>query len=124
MYQTYSQYCDSRYSLLVNNTYLSVPNACPLSCNTCISVQRMNEMNPLTDTKNDGNATMIEEEYITASTMTTNFQQNTIFSRSEKCFDKRDDCLLQKQYGFCEIFNEKYPYDCTRTCNPDCISQS
>ncbi len=41
--------------------------------------------------------------------------------QEKKCFDKRDDCLMQKAYGFCRIFNEKYPDDCVRTCHPDCV---
>ncbi len=70
-----------------------------------------------------------EEDYTTESTIkgsssTTTFEQNIIFSRSETCFDNRDDCLMQKAYGFCDIFNEKYPYDCIKTCNPDCASSS
>ncbi len=115
----------------MNNTYLSVPEACALSCNKCASTQRVNEMNPLPEAKDDSDnttTTTIGEEYTTESTTSVEMQAmpglNIIFSRSEKCFDKRDDCLLQKQYGFCPILNEKYPYDCTQTCNPDCVSQS
>ncbi len=106
----------------MNNTYLPVPDACPLSCNKCVSTQRANEMNPLAEIKDDDDEAMVEQEYTTESTTT--FGQNIIFSRSKKCFDKRDDCLRQKQCGFCEIFNEKYPYDCTQTCDPNCASQS
>ena len=112
----------------MNNTYLPVPDACLLSCNKCIPVQRADEMSPLAETQDDGNVTMMADEYTTESTTTTTttiyIEQNMIFSRSNKCFNKRDDCLLQKQYGFCEIFNDKYPYDCRQTCHPDCASQS
>ena len=114
----------------MNNTYLSVPDACALSCNKCVSTQRSNEMNSLPETNDDtDNVTMIVEEYTTESTTSIVVEPamaglNIIFSRSVKCFDTRDDCLLQKQYGFCPIFNEKYPYDCAQTCNPNCASQS
>jgi hypothetical protein len=47
-------------------------------------------------------------------TIRTNIQQT-------KCVDRREDCLMQKAYGFCGIFNEKYPEDCVKTCHPDCI---
>ncbi len=50
--------------------------------------------------------------------MSTTIQTNI---HQDKCIDKRDDCLMQKAYGFCEIFNEKYPDDCIKTCHPDCI---
>ena len=41
-------------------------------------------------------------------------------STKSHCVDQRDDCSMQKAYGFCRIFNEKYPDDCRKTCNPDC----
>jgi hypothetical protein len=41
-----------------------------------------------------------------------------------KCIDRRDDCSMQKAYGFCRILNEKYPDDCVKTCHPDCTDFS
>lgn len=132
-YQTSSEYCNSRFSLLVNGTHLPVPDACQLSCNRCAIANRSSEMPPALAMRDDAVATMIAEEFTTDSTTTTTttststttpFRPNIIFSRIEKCFDKRDDCSLQKEYGFCTIFNEKYPDDCTQTCHPDCASDS
>ncbi len=120
----------------MNNISLTVPQACRLSCSICSAPQRLSDINPSVKSQDDGIPTVMEEEeYTTESTTTsssstttttttTTFEQNIIFSRSEKCFDKRDDCSMQKEYGFCEIFNEKYPYDCIKTCHPDCASDS
>ena len=67
--------------------------------------------------------TTISSTTTTTTTTTTNYVGlNIIFSRMAQCIDIRDDCLLQKQYGFCRILNEKYPYDCMKTCHPSCVS--
>ena len=125
-YQTSSEYCNSRYSLLVNNTYLPVPDACQLSCNKCVNANRLSELPAISALRENEAGTVIAGELTPENTTTTTtiIAANMIFSRIEKCFDKRNDCLLQKQYGFCNIFNEKYPYDCTQTCHPDCASDS
>ncbi|CAF3658898.1 unnamed protein product, partial [Rotaria sp. Silwood1] len=117
IYQNHSEYCLNRYTILVDDTWLPVPEACRRSCNQCVPIKQSNDRRSLD-----------EQEYVPenmtttlSSTMTTEISRlNIIFSREEKCFDKRDDCLMQKACGFCVIFNEKYPNDCVKTCHPDC----
>ncbi|CAF4740393.1 unnamed protein product [Rotaria sp. Silwood1] len=117
IYQNHSEYCLNRYTILVDDTWLPVPEACRRSCNQCVPIKQSNDRRSLD-----------EQEYVPenmtttlSSTMTIEISRlNIIFSREEKCFDKRDDCLMQKACGFCVIFNEKYPNDCVKTCHPDC----
>jgi hypothetical protein len=114
IYQLRNEYCDNRYTILVDNNFLPVPQACQRSCGQCISVQRLKDISSLFT----NSTTTIEEVNSNSSTtIKTNIQQ-------EKCIDRRDDCLMQKDYGFCRILNEKYPDDCIKTCNPDCINHS
>ncbi|CAF5220497.1 unnamed protein product, partial [Rotaria magnacalcarata] len=35
IYQNYTEYCDARYALLINNILLPVPEACQRSCKQC-----------------------------------------------------------------------------------------
>ena len=131
-YQNHTEFCDDLYTLLINNTYISVLDACPRSCGICISAQRLDDNRNLVlkvvaeEEEEDytTESTTKSSSSTTTTTTTTFFGQNIILSRSEKCFDNRDDCLMQKAYGFCEIFNEKYPYDCIKTCHPDCAFSS
>jgi hypothetical protein len=71
--------------------------------------------------KNDGNNLVVGTE---VEITTTTSGQNMIFSREDKCFDRRDDCSIQKAIGFCDFFNEKYPNDCVKTCHSDCAFHS
>ncbi|CAF4553802.1 unnamed protein product [Rotaria sp. Silwood1] len=114
IYQLRNEYCDNRYTILVDNDFLSVPQACQRSCGQCIPVQRLKDISFLFN-----NSILIEENNTILSTPTIirNIQQ-------EKCMDRRDDCLMQKAYGFCRILNEKYPDDCVKTCHPDCANLS
>ncbi|CAF4264971.1 unnamed protein product, partial [Rotaria sordida] len=113
IYQLRNEYCDNRYTILVDNDFLSVPQACQRSCGQCIPVQRLKDISSLFNS-----SILIEENNkISDTTTIRNIQQ-------EKCIDRRGDCLMQKAYGFCRIFNEKYPDDCIKTCHPDCIIHS
>jgi len=84
-YQNHIEFCDSIYSILINNTYLSVPDACPRSCGICVSPQRLDD---------NGNLVLkVQEEDYTAesttkssSSTTTTFGENMILSRSENRF--------------------------------------
>jgi hypothetical protein len=115
-----------------------VPQACQLSCGQC--AQRLSDVR-ISSEMNVSNSTWTDydDDYTTESTTsissttttttttkrtTTTSELNIIFSRSENCFDQRDDCSMQKAYGFCEIYNEKYPDECVATCHPDCASHS
>jgi len=124
-YQIHTEFCNNSYSLFINNTFLTVPDACQLSCGRCISVQRLNDINSSVEINANNNLILKDEEeenYTNEST--TILGRNMLFSRVDKCFDQRDDCLIQKACGFCGIFNEKYPYDCIKTCHPDCAFHS
>ena len=127
VYQTLTVYCDNRYTLLVNNTFVPVLQACQRSCGQCTSGQRSNNTRALLGMINADGA-WLEENYttiaVTKATSTSQAMpgQELILLRSRKCEDRRDDCALQKTYGFCDIFNEKYPLACTNTCHPDCAS--
>lgn len=113
IYQLRNEYCDNRYTILVDDNFLPVPQACQRSCGQCIPVQRLKEIAPLF-----ANSTSFEKNK--SSSMP------SIISSSErsKCVDRRDDCSMQKAYGFCSIFNEKYPDDCVKTCHSDCTHLS
>ncbi|CAF1091235.1 unnamed protein product [Adineta ricciae] len=110
IYQLRSEYCDNRYTILVDNNFLSVPQACQRSCGQCIPIQRLQDISTLFN-----QAELSDEINITSSTTTAKEHRDR-----EKCVDRRDDCSMQKAYGFCRIFNEKYPEDCVKTCHPDC----
>ena len=124
VYQTLTIYCDNRYTLLVNNTFTPVLQACQRSCGQCTSGQRSNNTRALAEMRND-NVAWLEENHttiaVTKATLTSP-AQDSIFLRSRKCEDRRDDCALQKTNGFCDLFNERYPLACTNTCHPDCAS--
>ena len=109
IYQLRNEYCDNRYTIRAGDEFLPVPQACRRSCGQCIAVERLNDVSSLFN-----NSKLIEEtNTISATTTIRNMQK-------EKCIDRRDDCLMQKAYGFCQILNEKYPDDCVKTCHPDC----
>ncbi|UJR15629.1 hypothetical protein I4U23_002566 [Adineta vaga] len=111
IYQLRNEYCDNRYTILVDNNFLPVPQACQRSCGQCISIQRLQDISSLFHHEE-----LVDETNTRLSTTTSkNLPQ-------EKCIDRRDDCLMQKAYGFCRILNEKYPEDCVKTCHPDCIN--
>ncbi|CAF3778690.1 unnamed protein product [Adineta steineri] len=113
IYQLRNEYCDNRYTILVDNNFLSVPQACQRSCGQCLPVQRLKDISTLFHDE-----ILADDKKIMITTTTiTNIQQ-------EKCIDRRDDCLMQKAYGFCRIFNEKYPDDCIKTCHPKCTVHS
>jgi hypothetical protein len=110
IYQLRNEYCDNRYTILVDDNFLPVPQACQRSCGQCIPVQRLKDISSLftNSTLTQALKTTSIPTIITADTQQT------------KCVDRRDDCSMQKAYGFCRIFNEKYPDDCVKTCHPDC----
>lgn len=54
------------------------------------------------------------------SISTTTPKQTEIVLQEDQCFDRLDDCIQKKEYGFCAMLNEKYPNDCAKTCHPDC----
>lgn len=114
IYQLRNEYCDNRYTILVDNNFLPVPQACRRACGQCIPVQRLRDVSILS-----GNGTSIEETDLQLSTTTTMPSR-----QQERCIDRRDDCLMQKAYGFCRILNDKYPDDCVKTCHPDCATLS
>ncbi|CAF1213556.1 unnamed protein product [Adineta steineri] len=132
MYQTHREYCDNRFTILVDKNYIPVLEACQRSCGQCGTTKNLNDINiPITvNNDNDSDTATYDEQnyttYITTTTSssssTTPYQNNIIFSRSERCYDDRNDCLMQQGYGFCNIFNEKYPNHCINTCNPQCAS--
>lgn len=134
VYQTLIEYCDNRFTLLINNTFLPVLQACARSCGRCTSNQRSNSTRTLL-TANDENGILFDEDRATTtmavgaassptSTINVIIGQSMIFSGQEKCLDRRDDCQMQKTYGFCDTFNARYPYDCVKTCHPDCDFQT
>jgi hypothetical protein len=123
IYQNYTEYCDTRYTLLINNTLLPVPEACQLSCKQCNPIENSNfSGRSLTELDDDSDSIVTGKyKYLIGNMQITSIStQNEISSQEEKCFDSRDDCSIQKAYGFCAIFNEKYPDDCVKTCHPDC----
>lgn len=129
VYQTLTVYCDNRFTLLVNSTFLPVLQACQRSCGQCTSGQRSNNTRALRGMVNDDAAWLEEVSTTIAVTKATSTSQamlgqDLILLRNRTCEDQRDDCALQKTYGFCDIFNEKYPLACTNTCHPDCVSHS
>jgi len=89
-----------------------VPQACQRSCGQCIPVQRFKDISSLF--KNSTNLQYDQQQHVSNPMRKINHNQLA------KCIDKRDDCLMQKAYGFCRIFNEKYPDECMKTCHPDC----
>jgi hypothetical protein len=115
-YQTHSEYCNNIYSILINNSYIPVLEACQRSCGQCVSVQNLTDVSSFVAMKNDGNNLVVGTEVEIVATP----EQNMILSREDKCFDGRDDCSIQKAIGFCDIFNEKYPNACVKTCHSDC----
>ena len=128
VYQNSREYCDRRYTLNIDKALLPVPEACQLSCSQCAPVQNLNNILTFVIADDDNKPKLVESmDYPhkpTSSSTVTMLQPNEILPRKEKCFDRRDDCLRQKALGFCEMFNEKYPYDCTKTCHRDCTLHS
>ena len=116
IYQLRSEYCDNRYTILVDNNFLPVPQACRRSCGQCIPVQHLRDVSSLS-----GNATLMEDADSPSNTTTTAVVPSR---QQEHCIDRRDDCAMQKAYGFCRILNDKYPEDCVKTCHPDCAMLS
>jgi hypothetical protein len=112
IYQLRNEYCDNRYTILVDNSFLSVPQACRRSCGQCIPVQRLKDIAGLSNNTQISTTRRIQ---VSSSTMSNRHQQSV-------CIDRRDDCLMQKAYGFCRILDEKYPDDCKKTCHPDCTT--
>ncbi|CAF1005451.1 unnamed protein product [Adineta ricciae] len=124
IYQTNREYCSNLYALSVDNSSYSVLEMCPRSCGQCESTQKSNEQNtdivvPSNDT-DSSDSTTTTTTTTTSSSTTTTFGLNIIFSRADKCVDRRHDCAEQKVLGFCEIWNAKYPDDCMNTCHPAC----
>lgn len=109
IYQLRNEYCDNRYTILVDNNFLPVPQACQRSCGQCIPVQRLQDI-----------STLFDHAAVTHEPMPSTTGKPA--AQPDKCIDRRDDCVMQKAYGFCAILNEKYPDDCVKTCHPDCTS--
>ncbi|CAM4742153.1 unnamed protein product [Rotaria magnacalcarata] len=127
IYQNYTEYCDARYALLINNILLPVPEACQRSCKQCNSIDNSNSSGRSLTELDDDSDSIVAGKYkylIDNMEMTSISTRTEVSSQEEKCFDRRDDCSIQKAYGFCAIFNEKYPDDCVKTCHPDCASVS
>jgi hypothetical protein len=81
VYQNFTQYCDNRYSLIVNNISLSVPQACTRSCGLCVPAQRLNDILPPIGINDEDYTTESATSSSTTTTTTTYFQQNIILSR-------------------------------------------
>jgi hypothetical protein len=62
VYQTLTVYCDNRYTLLVNNTFVPVLQACQRSCGQCTSGQRSNNTRALLGMINE-DVTWLEENH-------------------------------------------------------------
>ena len=109
IYQLRNEYCDERYTILVDGNFLPVPQACRRSCGQCIPVQRLKDVSVVLE-----DSTPIGKHHLSSTSVDNNNELQ------ERCVDRRDDCLMQKAYGFCHILNEKYPDDCVKTCHSDC----
>lgn len=88
-YQNRTEYCANSYSILINDSYLSVLEACQHSCGQCLPVRHVRAIN------NDDNIQLGEEEnstieittittISTTTTTTTTLRQNMIFSREDE----------------------------------------
>jgi hypothetical protein len=98
-YQNLTVYCDNRYTLIINNVSVPVPDACQRSCGKCVPIQRLKDANDdsyLVTEDNEEEFDTTESEITSSSTTTTTTTtttatttttiegQNIIFSREEK----------------------------------------
>ncbi|UJR31031.1 hypothetical protein I4U23_018540 [Adineta vaga] len=120
MYQNRREYCTNLYAILINDSYYSTLEACPLSCGQCVATQNLSDRSSDVIIENDESYTSEFTTTTSSSSTTTVSRPNIIFSREEKCIDRLQNCAEQKALGFCGILNAKYPDDCAETCHPVC----
>ncbi|CAF4308491.1 unnamed protein product, partial [Rotaria magnacalcarata] len=99
IYQNYTEYCDARYALLINNILLPVPEACQRSCKQCNPIDNSNSSGRSLTELDDDSDSIVTGKYkylIDNMEMTSISTRTEVSSQEEKCFDRRDDCSIQK----------------------------